>query len=118
MLPLIEPCLAWVPKPLPPTASCSDLGTPLSSLLPPPSSLSSPHLAHRDPDQGAGICERGAGALGPGLSGRVWEPDAAGCWHHGRRGCGHPAPQLPLGHLGAGHCCPPWLPHQLCALAC
>lgn len=24
-------------------------------------------------------------------------------------------PQLPPGHLGAGYCCPPWLPHQLCA---
>lgn len=116
---LIIPCLAWVPKPLPTTAPSSDLEAPPGFLIPPPSSLlPSPDLAHRDPDQGAGVCERGAGALGPGLSGCVWKPDAAGCRHHGLRGRGHTAPQLPPGHLGAGYCCPPWLPHQLCALAC
>lgn len=107
------------PNPQPPPLVLSPLThTHTSLFLPSSSSFSSPHLVHRDPDQGSGVRERGAGAFGPGLSGCVWESYAAGCWHHGRRGCGHTAPQLPPGHLGAGHCRPPWLPHQLRALAC
>lgn len=88
------------------------LGFSSPSLLLTPLTRSCP----RDPDQGAGVY-LGSWCPWPGPqwmcleTGCCWlpAPRTQRAWPH--------CPQLPPGHLGAGYCCPPWLPHQLCALS-